>query len=526
MKSTERGTDTVTRIRRLVAQHLGLYPSTERLADAVETRLRHGPWTDMQSYCTFLTTRSSTDEFDELAALLCVGETYFFRNENHFRLLEREVLPQLVQEARSRRKLRLLSAGCSTGEEPYSLAILLRESFPQLSGWDVEITAVDMLASSLTKARRACYRPWSLRDTSRSLREKYFTEDADRYFLDESICRMVRFEQRNLVEDDTNFWQTDHFDLVFCRNTLMYFSPDAFDAMVERFERVIRPSGYLFLGHAESLRGTETSFEMCRSEEAFCYRLAGGADAHAFRGFPSVQANSSVPGIDLTEFPNADRPTWMRIITESAHRIENLGGVGSPSADPDVVDAPRASTKTDAEPSPSREASMSVALSQVEALIERERFDDALAMLDQCDGIAPGPQALLLRASLLTNQRDLEGAERACAQLLEVDPAHAGAHYLMALCREQAGDLEASCAHDRRAIELDPSFAMPHLHMGMVLRRDGQRREARRELAHAHQLLEREEARRIALYGGGFGRQMLLSLCKAEWSRVEGTDED
>ena len=146
-------------------------------------------------------------------------------------------------------------------------------------------------------------------------------------------------------------------------------------------------------------------------------------------------------------------------------------------------------------------------------LMRRERFDEALAALAPED---EGADALLLRASLLVVSGDGPAAERVCARLLAVDELNAGAHYIMALCRDHAGDPSQAMAHDRAAIHLDPGFSMPHLHLGLLSRRSGDAETARRELELALGLLAREDVARIVLFGGGFGRDGLIGVCRGE----------
>ena len=126
----------------------------------------------------------------------------------------------------------------------------------------------------------------------------------------------------------------------------------------------------------------------------------------------------------------------------------------------------------------------------------------------------------LLLAVLLTNQGELADAEQTCRRLLALDEMHAGAHYLMALCREHASDLAGAKEHDQSAIYLDPGFAMPHLHLGLLAKRSGEPVVARRELSHAQLLLTREDASRLLLFGGGFSREALTRLCRAELSSL------
>jgi chemotaxis protein methyltransferase CheR len=162
-------------------------------------------------------------------------------------------------------------------------------------------------------------------------------------------------------------------------------------------------------------------------------------------------------------------------------------------------------------------------LSQPLALLRDDRFADALDAMQQ---LSPheslDPAALLLRAALLTHQGELAEAEHTCHELLRSDDLNAGAHYLLALCSERRGNGSSAVNHDLTAVYLDPSFAMPHLHLGLMARRRRDAETARRELGEALGLLEREEAARLLLFGGGFSRGALLALCRTELSNLRG----
>jgi chemotaxis protein methyltransferase CheR len=149
--------------------------------------------------------------------------------------------------------------------------------------------------------------------------------------------------------------------------------------------------------------------------------------------------------------------------------------------------------------------------------LREERFTEALEMMQ---GLPPesgrDPDVLLLRAALQTHRGRLTDAEDACKRLLDVDELSAGAHYLLALCREGAGDQTSAVSHDQVAIYLDPSFAMPHLHLGLLARRTADWATAQRELGHALVLLQREDSSRLLLFGGGFGRETLMAVCRTE----------
>jgi chemotaxis protein methyltransferase CheR len=195
--------------------------------------------------------------------------------------------------------------------------------------------------------------------------------------------------------------------------------------------------------------------------------------------------------------PAALDTSWIEAIRESSDRIEQL------SVRPAAADHPAQTPRQE--------------LDAAARLLEQERYSDALELL----GAMPpergdDPEALLLQGVLLAHRNRLSDAEAVCRRLLARDDLKAGAHFLMALCKEGAGDLEAAAEHDEAAIYLDPGFAMPQLHLGRLARRSGELDRARRCLEQALDLLAREDSSRILLFGGGFGRDALAQVCRAE----------
>jgi chemotaxis protein methyltransferase CheR len=439
---------------------------------------------------------------------LTVTETFFFRNADHFRALQACVLDAAYE--RGQRRLRILSAGCASGEEPYSLAMCLRDAIPDLPRWDVRILALDMNRAMLAKAARGSYGAWSLRATPESIRDRYFTEKGREFQLDPSIREMVQFEERNLALEEPGFWGAQSCDVVFCRNVLMYFTPEVMRRVVSDFARALVPGGMLFLGHAETLRGLSDEYHLCHTHDTFYYRR---------RGLDEPRAAPQSPALSAPELPAVvdSAASWVDAIRGASERIAALAG-----AHAELRRAPLA-------PRVSGSASMAKArghnaeLERVLELMRNERFAEATGILRALPPEASeDPDVLLLLCVLLTNQGALEDAERACRRLLSINELHAGAHYLMALCREHAADPKGAAEHDRSAIYLDPGFSMPHLHLGLLAKRAGDRSAARRELAQALLLLSREDASRLLLFGGGFSRDALTQLCRAELSSLGG----
>lgn len=494
----------VERFRDVIVKRTGLYFDEARLdflTDVVRERMEALSCATFESYLRRLT--DGRTEIRALAERITVGETYFFRYWDHFRAFAEVVLPFRAL-CPGRPRLRVLSAGCASGEEAHSLAILIRQHVPNPESWDLEIRGVDINPAVIEKAGRGIYSAWSLRDAPPELRSRYFKASGRDFELDRAVRAMASFQERNLADEDLSFWCEDAFDVVFCRNVLMYFRPDAVAAAVARISRSLSPGGFLFLGHAETLRGISQDFHLRHTHETFYYQrrdagdLARQDDVH--RG-PTKTARPSDP---LSAALNLDDTSWIDAIQRASNRIEQLSREPAPAAERPP-------------PAPPREIRPRVDLGPALDLLRQERFAEAMELLPspQTDAAA-GLEARLLRAVLLTHRGLLRDAESACEEILASDELNAGAHYLMALCREHAGDRNAALEHDTAATYLDAGFAMPHLHIGLLARRAGDHERARRELADALLLLTTEDSSRVLLFGGGFSREALVDLCRAE----------
>lgn len=503
------------RFRAFVARRLGLQyedGKLDYLGEVVRRRMDAVGSARVESYLErAMSSPNGSDELRALAEQLTVNETFFFRNADNFRALTEIVLPERIRANSAEKRLRILSAGCSSGEEAYSLAIRVREALPDPSSWDVKILGIDISPAILAKARQARYSEWSLRATSVEARQRYFRADGKDFVLAAAIQKMVSFEERNLVEDDPLFWPSLACDVVFCRNVLMYFTPEKAREVVQRISQALLPSGFLFLGHAETLRGLTQEFHLCHTHDTFYYRRrsadeAVGSTAMATWGEPRREAagDGSWPAVvDSTA-------SWVDVIQRASERIATLADGRTRSAQP--------TGETTAVP-----AARTWDLGLVLEAVRQERFADALQLITALPADAhEDPDALLLRAVLLTNTGRLAESEEACARLLVLDELNAGAHYVMALCREHAGDVRGAVEHDQTAAYLDPGFSMPRLHLGIMAKRSGDAATAQRELEQAAILLAREDAARVLLFGGGFSRDALLQLCRAELRTVGG----
>jgi len=483
----------IEQFRTIVTRHLGLQfedGKLDYLADVMLQRMQFVGSARFESCSAYIAHLNASPkesvEWRALAEQLTVNETFFFRNSDNFLALAENVLPERIRAKAQTKQLRILSAGCSSGEEPYSLAIMVREALPDLNDWDVKIVGIDINPAVLLKATQARYSEWSLRATSEDVKRRYFRADGADFVLAPEIQKMVSFQERNLVEEDSLFWKSLACDVVFCRNVLMYFTPEIARSVVGYISQALVPRGFLFLGHAETLRGITPDFHLCHTHDTFYYQQRDEFEAEVkpldmLSDAPLLSPVQSAPGV------------------KHSHPHHDV-------SQPVVTSSPRAWD-----------------LSLVLEAVRQERFADALALIGSLPADSQeDPDALLLRAVLLTNHGRVKESEEVCRRLLALDELNAGAHYLMALCHEHDGDADRAIEHGLTAIYLDPSFAMPHLHLGILAKRSGDTVSAQRELGKARVLLASEDASRILLFGGGFSRDALLQLCRTQLTAAGG----
>ena len=226
----------------------------------------------LADYYALLTADASGQEFAELLKLLTTTETYFFRNRQQLQSFEEEVLPAVLKRkhAAGLSALHFWSAGCSSGEEPYTLAMQLLETIPDIQRWKISIVGTDINTQVLERAKEGVYAARALRDTPPKYKTKYFTREHEKYCLNDQVKQMVSFRPGNLLnEHDTALLQ--QLDCIFCRNVLIYFDLESSKTVVNRFYDSLARNSYLFLGHSESLFRITTIFKLVRLEHSLVY---------------------------------------------------------------------------------------------------------------------------------------------------------------------------------------------------------------------------------------------------------------
>jgi chemotaxis protein methyltransferase CheR len=227
---------------------------------------------DYREYYKLLKFSIEQTEMQQLINRLTINETYFFRDFPQLQGFAEDVLLQMVKEKikTGDKRIRLWSAGCSTGEEPYTLAIILLEMLPDPDQWTLEIMASDINTRVLDVARKGFYNSRSIKDVPLEYLKRYFTQRFETHILNMKIRNMVTFKTINLMEDQEMKIQTN-YDLIFCRNVLIYFDTDSRLSVLNRFYQSLRNDGYIYLGHSESVARITDSFKAKRIGSTIAY---------------------------------------------------------------------------------------------------------------------------------------------------------------------------------------------------------------------------------------------------------------
>jgi chemotaxis protein methyltransferase CheR len=263
--------------RDLIYEECGISLSVEKRS-FLESRLRRrleelGITSGYEYYRVITGPQGRSKELPALLDSLMICETSFFRNLPQFDLFREVVLPEIAakKEKVGSRMLRVWSAGCSTGQEPYSAVIALLETLPNRDSWNMRVVASDLSFTALERAQSGLYRADQLKGIDPGSVAKYFRQENEHYVISDAVKKRVIFDYHNLKNDNG----LRGLDIIFCRNVMIYFDAEEQRRLVSRFANCLVPGGFLFLGHAESLQGLSTRFAMVHRNKGIAYRLEG-----------------------------------------------------------------------------------------------------------------------------------------------------------------------------------------------------------------------------------------------------------
>jgi len=350
-------------------------------------------------------------EFYELVSTLTIGETYFFRNKEVFQVLKEKIFSELIKQNRDIKKLHIWSAGCASGEEAYTLSILLRNEFlSELHDWDISIIGTDINRKSIAQALEGKYRDWSFRETSEEIKKDCFIQDKEYYFIKPEYKKNVTFQYHNLVEND--FPSLTHnlmaFDLILCRNVMIYFHPELIEKLIKKFELSLKENSWLIIGHAEhNIPALKKSFKLYYSQ-AFSYKKT---------------TEEAIQDDYIPKIVKKETNTFEEEINNIMQQIESI-------PIPNII----------TENKPDFNLLIEDKLIHFKTLLDQGKWDEALAysnILQQNDKL--NPLVYFYHALLLIQEGHYNDAEKALKKSIYLDKNFILGHYHIALIYQNTG---------------------------------------------------------------------------------------
>ncbi len=453
---------------RLVERHSGLrlaYREWEQLQPWLSRRLHTLGLSEEAYRQRLLQGREESEEWELLQQQLTVGESYFFRDRGQFHLLQHHILPQLVEANRYRRRLVIWSAGCSRGEELYSIAILLLRLLPDAAHWRLHLLGTDIVKDRLEQARQGGYSSWSLRALEPEQLAEYFSPQGKRSQLRQPIRQRCRFEYHNLATDTPRIRSllTEPADLIVCRNVLIYFGNEVANRIVELLGRELSESGCLMVGHTELLRTAHSGLVAHSFPESILYYPRPSQQRAE-----SVALPLSVPLISSRSL--VDKRTGMPATPE-----------WPPLQAPEVVRAEEPPLLSPAVPDSSR----------LFVLFQQGAYRQLLQQLQRLPEL--DERGRLLQAEAQANLGEYDEAEKGIVALLEQYPFSALGHYLGGHLRLLRGDGSGAIKRLEKAIYLDEGLIPAYLDLAAELDREERTDRAERMRRAARRLLQRRQ---------------------------------
>jgi chemotaxis protein methyltransferase CheR len=440
-------------------------------------------------------------QIEILASHLTVGETYFFREKKIFGILEERILPELSRSRREGdKRLRIWSAGCATGEEAYSIAILLNKMFPDLKNWNITILATDINPRFLNKATHGLYSEWSFRGCPPSVKEMYFKrKEGSCYEILPHIKRMVTLSYLNLAEDayPSLLNNTNAMDIIFCRNVLMYFSPEYAGKVIQNLYRSLLDGGWLIVSPSETSHILFSQFATVNFPGVILYKK----DSKKSRGEAQPQSF-----YDTTEiFP---QPFFDPAI-QSEPEVSFAEPSGSSALKTEDLKS------DELQPTPFAEAT---------ALYEQGRYAEAAEkLLTRFQDHQDKSKAICLLARALANQGRLAEALEWCEKAIFADRLNPTLYYLHATILEEQGLMDKAMRSMKRVLYLDQHFALAHFALGNIALRLEKFIESKKHFKNALSLLNTYRREDALPESDGMTAGRLLEIIETTISREKWT---
>jgi len=485
--------------QQLLIETSGLYFTQDRnqpLHLALWQRLQHRDYDSYREYYNLLKFHpEGRFELRELFDLITIGETYFFRNKAQFEALLKFVLPEIVQRKiyYGSKSIRVWSAGCSGGDEAYSIAIAIMESVPSYEGWNISILGTDINRNGLNRAKEGIYSERDISQLPKEYLDKYFEIQGLTYLLKAKVRELVQFEYHNLASDPLIHEKMQDIDVIFCRNVIIYFDGQATQRVIDNFYNCLAPHGYLFLGHTETLWQITNKFERVEFPQAFIYQKR----LNPVREGP-LPPFVAVPGSKFGNFTPI-KETFKERWIFSKELIAGLQEKPDPfeQIEDSICRVP---------PSPG--------IKEIESECQGKARDALSSPIHLNAQDAIDAQTHLARAILLANEAKYKEAVNTLLKVIEVDSLNIEAYYFLGVLSYKSNEFKEAEAHFRKVVYLDPDSVLAYYNLGNIYLYQRRLTEAVREFRNVSRLLEKRPKDEQIRFCEDFTAEFLLRACR------------
>lgn len=439
---------------------------------SVLSRMTHTQHTNFQQYIDYLKYHpNGHDEFKKLISLITINETRFFRNHSHFAALRDTVIPAII-ENKSRQSLyqnqqiAIWSAGCSSGEEPYSIAMTLFDIFGPYHNWHFDILGTDINDNVIKKAQNAVYGKRSLRHTEKRYINRHFTVHQGKYRLKDDLKKMVMFDYHNLADEyypqpDQGYW-----DIIFCRNVLIYFKMDVIRRVVQKLYERLAEGGYLYIGFSESLFSISKDFILEQIGDTFVYRKKSVDKEQS----PQYPVEITAPAVQKKS-----------LITVSAKNITDR------------------------------------TYKQAYRSYVNEQYESALSLAAQyLEEYPADTRGHLLVGKAFFELGDLKQAMSKLQKVVKLNPMITEAHYYLGIIAYQEKKAVEAVEHLKRAIYTNSDFPMAHYYIASIYHALGDKDKALRSYRNTIQCLKHISGEQALEHAGWLPAKSIIETCRRQ----------
>ncbi len=375
----------------------------------------------------------STPLIDDLMSKITIGETYFFRDKHQVQLLQETILPNIITKKRiiNDLNLRIWSAGCASGEEMYTVTMILADLLPDIEKWKLQLLGTDVNTMALKKALKGHYYEWSMRSINDYYKKRFFIKENNEYILAEEIRNKVEFSYLNLNDNTypSIFNGTNAQDLILCRNVLIYFDEENIKHIMKKMSASLVEDGYLLLGASDPMIVKNLDLALIKNS-LYIHKKHGKKD----------------------------------ILIEGKRKIKSLLTKPEPLK---YIKRKSFSKANDAELNQTSDITQEIVLS----LINHGRWQEALKAIDNYKKNKMDAFILNAKATVLANLGNVEDAIKLCEESINIDPINIQTHFILAMSLVELNNVKSAEEELRKVIFLDKNFVQAHFQLGLLLLR-------------------------------------------------------